>query len=101
MNKKTRKIQLLSLGNEKMCFSVCRRAISDFKKLKPSVEALAELMVSYMECAIKCTYDYGAMWEEYCESVAVDFDNTMQFIVMHDLWDTIWQATPTMCPLVE
>ena len=30
-------------------FSVCRKAVADFKKLKPSADALAELMVSYME----------------------------------------------------
>ena len=27
-------------------FSVCRKAVADFKKLKPSADALAELMVS-------------------------------------------------------
>ena len=32
-------------------FSVCRKAVADFKKLKPSADALAELMVSYMEWA--------------------------------------------------
>ena len=35
-------------------FSVCRKAVADFKKLKPSPDALAELMVSYMEWATRC-----------------------------------------------
>ena len=30
-------------------FSVCRKALSDFKKLKPSEDSVAELMVFYME----------------------------------------------------
>lgn len=45
-------------------FSVCRKAVADFKKLKPSADALAELMVSYMEWATQFTYDYGDMWEQ-------------------------------------
>ena len=40
-------------------FSVCRKAMADFKKLEPSADALAELMVSYMEWATQFTYDYG------------------------------------------
>ena len=34
-------------------FSVCRKALSDFKKLKPSEDSVAELMVFYMENAGK------------------------------------------------
>lgn len=44
-------------------FSVCRKALSDFKKLKPSEDSVAELMVFYMENACQFTYDYGDMWE--------------------------------------
>ena len=44
-------------------FSICRKAVADFKKLKPSADAQAELMVSYMEWATQFTYDYGDMWE--------------------------------------
>lgn len=40
-------------------FSVCRKALSDFKKLKPSEDSVAELMVFYMENACQFTYDYG------------------------------------------
>lgn len=48
-------------------FSVCRKAVADFKKLKPSADALAELIVSYMEWATQFTYDYGDMWEKYSQ----------------------------------
>lgn len=48
-------------------FSVCRKAVADFKKLKPSADALAELMLSYMEYAI--------------------FDKTVQFIAKNGLWE--------------
>ncbi len=68
-------------------FSVCRKAISDFKKLKPSADALAELMVSYMEWAIKFTYEYGDMWEQYYDSVEGNFKKTIKHIVLNRLWD--------------
>ena len=68
-------------------FSVCRKAVADFKKLKPSADALAELMVSYMEWATKFTYDYGDMWEQYYDSVENNFDKTIKHIGTNGLWD--------------
>ena len=38
-------------------FSVCRKALSDFKKLKPSEDSIAELMVFYMENACQLNLD--------------------------------------------
>ena len=67
-------------------FSVCRKALADFKKLKPSADALAELMVSYMEWATKFTFDYGDMWEQYYDSVESNFDKTVKHIVLNNLW---------------
>ena len=43
-------------------FSVCRKALSDFKKLKPSEDSVAELMVFYMENACQFIYD---LWDKY------------------------------------
>lgn len=51
-------------------FSVCRKAISDFKKLKLRDEYLAELMVFYVEIGCRFTYDFGDMWEQYYDSMA-------------------------------
>lgn len=68
-------------------FSVCRKAMADFKKLKPSADALAELMVSYMEWATQFTYDYGDMWEQYYDSVESNFDKTVKHIAANGLWE--------------
>ena len=68
-------------------FSVCRKAVADFKKLKPSADALAELMVSYMEWATKFIYDYGDMWEQYYDSVVGNFDKTVKSIAGSGLWE--------------
>ena len=59
-------------------FSVCRKALSDFKKLKPSEDSVAELMVFYMENACQFTYDYGDMWEQFYDSVESNFDKTLR-----------------------
>lgn len=68
-------------------FSVCRKAVADFKKLKPSADALAELMVSYMEWATKFTHDYGDMWEQYYVSVENNFAKTIKHIAANGLWE--------------
>lgn len=68
-------------------FSVCRKALSDFRKLKPSAGALAELMVFYMETACRFAYDKGDVWERYYKSVENNFDTTLRYLVLNDLWE--------------
>lgn len=68
-------------------FSVCRKAISDFKKLHPSSDMLAELMVFYIETTCRFTYEYGDMCEQYYDSVEGNFKRTLDFLVIHGLWD--------------
>lgn len=55
-------------------FSVCRKAVSDYKKLKPSADKLADLMLCYVENACQFTYDYGDMWEQYYTYVENNFE---------------------------
>lgn len=66
-------------------FSVCRKAVSDFRKLKPTPYKLADLMVFYMETACRFTYENGDMWEQYYTSVANNFDKTMEFVAKNNL----------------
>ena len=66
-------------------FSVCRKAVSDYKKLKPSPEKLADLMLCYVENACEFTYDYGDMWEQYYTSVENNFEKTMAFIAKNNM----------------
>lgn len=73
--------------NPKARFSVCRKALSDFIKLKPSEDYIAELMVFYTENACKFTYEYGDMREQYYRSIEGHFEKTMRHIVLHCLWD--------------
>lgn len=71
-------------------FSVCRKAVSDFKKLHPSDYMLADLMVFYMETACRFTYDYGDMWEQFYDSVEGNFKKTLEFLVANDLWEEFY-----------
>ena len=57
-------------------FSVCRKAVSDFKKLKPSADSIAELMVFYMETACQFAYDYRELWVQFCNSIERNFELT-------------------------
>jgi hypothetical protein len=66
-------------------FSVCRKAVSDYKKLKPSADKLANLMLCYVENACHFTYDYGDMWEQYYTSTENNFEKTMAFIAKNNL----------------
>ena len=97
-------------------FSVCRKAISDYKKLGASPEYVAELMVFYMENACEFTYDYGDMWEQYYDSVEGNFDKTWRYVVLHGLfkkfekrleqcveWSKVcgWGFQDAMCDMME
>lgn len=68
-------------------FSVCRKAVADFKNFKPSKNAIAELMVSYMEWVFQLAHEYGAMWEDFYYSVESDFDETVQYVAENGLWE--------------
>ena len=66
-------------------FSVCRKAISDFKKLHPRDEYVAELMAFYVETGCRFTYDFGDMWEQYYDSMTRNFAAMMKFLNTHNL----------------
>ena len=74
-----------STREPKTRFSVCRKAVSDFKKLKPSADKLADLMLCYVENACQFTCDYGDMWEQYYTSVENNFEKTMAFIAKNNM----------------
>ena len=68
-------------------FSVCKKAIADFRALKSSPELLADLMLTLPEMACKFTYEFGDMWEQYYDSAATNFEIALKFIKRNDLLD--------------
>ena len=73
-----------STREPKIRFAVCRKAVSDYKKLKPSADKLADLMLCYVENACQFTNDFGDMWEQYYTSVENNFEKTMAFIAKNN-----------------
>lgn len=68
-------------------FSVCRKAISDFKKLHPSPSNLADLMLYLVECACECADGWGDLWESFYDSTENNFEAVMKFMSKNNLID--------------
>lgn len=72
-------------GEGKMRFSVCRKAVSDFKSLDPAPEFLADLMLYIPECACEIANDWGDLWEQFYDAAENNFDAAMKYISKHHL----------------
>ena len=70
-------------------FSVCRKALSDFKKLAPSTETLAEAMVYYVERVCEFSFDAGDLWEQYYDSAVSNFRSMLKFLVKNDMLEAM------------
>jgi len=57
-----------------------KKAISDFRKLKPSADALIELMLYYSECGVQFTKDYGDINESFYLSIERAFRDSLGLI---------------------
>lgn len=71
--------------SEKPSFATCRKAITEFKKLKPAPECLADLMLFYIEQGCEYTMTFGDMWEQYYVTLENNFEKAMEFISLHGL----------------
>jgi hypothetical protein len=69
----------------KLRFSVAKKAISDFRNLKPAPELLADLMLSLPEMACKFTYEFGDMTEQYYNSAATNFEIVLIYLESNGL----------------
>ena len=85
----------------KMRFSVCKKAISDYKKLKPSPRAVAELMLCLVSNACQFTADYGDMWEAYYESLSSNFSALLKHVDMSGLFEEYRPRLEKCAALVE
>lgn len=65
-----------------------KKAIIDFRKLKPSVDSLIDLMLYYVECGVEFTNDYGDINENYYLSLERAYRDSLDLIDKHSLRDT-------------
>lgn len=70
-------------------FSVCRKALSDFKKLSPSADTLAEAMVFYIERVYEFSFCAGDLWEQYYDSAISNFRSTLKFLLKNNLLESM------------
>jgi hypothetical protein len=71
--------------NPSLRFSVAKKAIADFRSLKPSPELLADLLVTQPEIACQFTGEYGDMSEQYYNSTVINFEIALKFLLQNDL----------------
>lgn len=71
----------------KLRFSVAKKAIAEFKALKPSPEMLADLMLTLPEVACEFTYNYGDMTEQFYDSAYNNFKAALIFMQKNNLLD--------------
>lgn len=90
-----------NLGEPKCRFSVCRKAISDFKKLKPSPSCIADLMLFYIETGVNFTAEYGDMWEQYYTALENNFDKAMEFIYKNSYLEELRPRIEKMLKISE
>jgi len=64
-----------------------KQAISDFKKLGPSADLLADLMLFYVETGVKFTNDFGDINEAFYKSLATTFVDTLTLMDKENLLD--------------
>lgn len=72
----------------KLRLKEARKIISDFKKLEPDVESLADVMMHYVESGVEFTDEYGDIGEPFYNSVASMFGNTAKLIKENGLKET-------------
>jgi len=73
------------VGIGKFRFSVAKKAIADFRALKPSPALLADLLVTLPENACKFTNEYGDMSEQYYDSTVSNFEVALKYLQKNNL----------------
>ena len=75
-----------SKGEEKCRVSVCKKAISDFKKLKPEARDIADLMV-FVEQGCLYTSENGDMWESFYTAFENNYRAALEYVFRNGLQD--------------
>lgn len=70
-------------GEPKVRFSVCRKAVSNFKQLNPEPALLSDLMVTLVEEACLYTDENGDMDEPFHTSLETNFVAAVKHITKH------------------
>lgn len=64
-----------------------KQAISDFKKLGPSADLLADLLLFYVETGVEFTNDFGYIDEAFYSSMATTYSTALTLMKKENLLD--------------
>jgi Family of unknown function (DUF6155) len=64
-----------------------KKAISDFRKLNPSIESIIDLMLHYVEYGVQFTKDFGDIDENYYLSMEKTYRDSLELIDINSLHD--------------
>lgn len=67
-------------GGPKLKLREARKAITDFKKLSPTENDIADVMLFYVECGVNYTNSFGDIDEPFYNSIAGMFYDTCKYI---------------------
>ncbi|MFA6403176.1 MAG: DUF6155 family protein [Salinivirgaceae bacterium] len=67
--------------------AIGKKAISDFRKLKPSEESLIDLLICYVESGVEFTNDFGDINEGFYSSLESVYHEAMKLIDKYGLHD--------------
>ena len=67
--------------------SVAKKAVSDFKKIRPAAHSVADMMLFYVEQGIKFTNAYGDIDENFYNSMETMYENALNFMDKNNLLD--------------
>lgn len=82
-------------------FAKCRKVISDFRKLKPNPQDVADLMLYYIEQGCQFTVMFGDMWEQFYTTMETNFDKAVCFIVTNGLLPSYDERIESLIQSVE
>lgn len=71
--------------NPRLSFSEAKKAIADFKALKPSPELIADLLITLAETACHFTYDFGDMPSQYYDTTYNNFERALKYMADNGL----------------
>ena len=76
--------------------SLSRKAINVFKKLEPSKEKYADLMLYYVECGIEFINDFGDISESYYTSAGNTFASLLKILKEENVLGTYKERVSNM-----
>jgi hypothetical protein len=85
-------------GFGKMRLSVARKAVTDYKKVAASEDAVADLMLHYVEVGVRFTNEFGDIHEPFYLSMERMYASALSQIAKHSLEE---QFQPRCARIVE